>query len=178
MPQRAKSQFEHYLADTKSQARPPAASNFVGGRPKCPKHLSPIAKEEFRRCVRLLEKRRTITPGDAGILALYAEILARWINAKQQMGDDLIKMTTITNNRGEAFEVEKVNPLLKIVDQCEAKLVRLETRLGLTPTDREKSRPTAKSNTEEVIPGSLADTNPELFAKVTPINGGNKDGNQ
>ena len=163
MPQRAKTAQEHYLADTKSQAKPPAASNFVGGRPKCPKHLSPTAKEEFRRCVRLLEKRRTITPGDAGILALYAEILARWIKAKQQMGDKLITMTTITDNHGEAHEVEKVNPLLKIVDQCEVKLVRLETRLGLTPTDREKSRPTAKSNEEEVIPGSMGDLYPEMF---------------
>lgn len=176
---RPKSQYEHYVEGTQSQAKPPAPSSFIGGRPKCPKHLSPIARKEFRRCVLLLEKRRTITPGDADALAVYAEIFARWMAAKQQMGDDLIITTTITDNHGDAHEVERVNPLLKIIQQSEARLVSIARTLGFTPTDREKAKPTKHSDSEEIIPGSLADTNPELFQKkVTPIRAsdGEKDG--
>jgi len=35
--------------------------------------------------------------------------------------------------------------------------------LGLTPVDREKAKPTSYNESEEVIPGSMADLMPELF---------------
>jgi P27 family predicted phage terminase small subunit len=172
MPQRAKTTLEHYLQDTKPQGKPAAPSVFIGGRPKCPKHLSPIARAQFRRCVKLLETRRTITPGDADTLAVYSELLARWIVAKGEVGDKLIVTKTVLDSHGEAHEVERLNPLLKIVEKCESQLVRLEASLGLTPTDRDRAKQTKVSDAgEQVIPGSCADQFPELFkmGKLVPI---------
>jgi phage terminase small subunit len=48
---------------------PQAKPAFVGGRPKFPKHLSPVSRAEFKRCVQLLEQRGTVTPGDGATRA-------------------------------------------------------------------------------------------------------------
>jgi phage terminase small subunit len=68
--------------------------------------------------------------------------------------------------------VRRLNPLLKVAEHCEGRLLALAKSLGLTPKDRDSVKPTRPNGDEEIIPGSLADTNPELFGgvpKVTPI---------
>lgn len=164
MGRQAKSFEQHLLHGTVPQSRPEKPSVFVSGRPLFPKHLSPAARQEFKRCVKLLERRGTLTPGDQAALAVYSEVYARWVLAKQAIGDDLMQETVVTDNHGVARTVRRVHPLLKVVQNCEAQLLALAKSLGLTPVDREKAKPTKPNEDEEkIVPGSCADLMPELF---------------
>jgi P27 family predicted phage terminase small subunit len=155
MPQRAKTIKEHLLHGTVPQGTPDKPSQFAGGRPKYPRHLSPIARAEFKRAVQMLEQRKTITPGDYTTLAVYAEVFARWIQAKNEIGDSLMVETTVTDNNGNLRTVRRLNPLLKVAQSCEARMLALVKALGLTPVDREKARPTTSSNDTPIVPGSV-----------------------
>jgi P27 family predicted phage terminase small subunit len=156
MPRQPKTAKENWLEGTVSQAKPSSPSQFQGGRPKFPKHLSPVAKQEFKCCVQLLEERGTVTPADKVILAVYSEVYARWIQAKREIGDSLMLETTLLDSHGVARVVRRINPLLKTVETCESKMVALAAKLGLTPIDREKSKPTQPhEDSSQPLPGTI-----------------------
>lgn len=157
MPRPAKTIRQHLLEGTVPQSKPAQPSPFKGGRPKFPKHLSPVARTEFKRCVQLLEQRGTVTPGDYATVAVYSEVFARWIQAKQAIGDELMVTTTVTDNNGTARTVTRLNPLLKVVQNCESRMLSLVKELGLTPVAREKAKPTSIGESEqEAQPGTVA----------------------
>ena len=163
MPTPRKSDADHFLHGTVSQAKTDKPSQFAGGRPKFPKHLSPAARSEFKRAVQLLEQRRTLTPGDYATLTVYSEVFARWIQAKKEIGDALMIETQVTDNNGNLRTVTRLNPLIKVAEACESRLLALTKSLGLTPVDRDKARTTSGVAKNEVIPGSMADLMPELL---------------
>jgi P27 family predicted phage terminase small subunit len=157
MSQPAKTIRQHLLDGTVPQGKLPQPSPFKGGRPKFPKHLSPVAKAEFKRCVQLLEERGTVTPGDYATLAVYSEVFARWVQSKREIGDELMVTTTITDNNGTARTVTRLNPLLKVAQNCESRMLSLVKELGLTPVSREKAKPTSLNEQEhEAQPGTVA----------------------
>ena len=168
MPAPRKSNHLHALHGSKPHDRKSdAPSLFHGGRPKFPAHLSKAARTEMKRVIRILEERGTATEGDFALLALYGEVFARWIAAKAQMGADLMVTTTLLDSNGVARTVTRVNPLLKIVQASETKIHALVKELGLTPTMRDKVKPTAGGNAkDEVIPGSMLDLYPELYSNA------------
>jgi P27 family predicted phage terminase small subunit len=157
MARQPKTIREHLLSGTVPQSKN-TASQFKGGRPKYPKHLSKTARVEFKRNVQLLEQRGTVTPGDFAILALQAEAYARWVIAKEQLGEEYMVETTVTNNHGEVRTVRKLNPLLKVVESAEHRLLALSKALALTPIDRDKAKLTSDRTpvkTEDVMDAYL-----------------------
>lgn len=164
MPRLAKSERDHWLQGTTPQTKPVQPSQYLAGRPKFPKHLSPAARAEMKRACRLLEERGTLTAGDYATLTVYAEVYSRWVQAKAEVGRNLLIKTFVTDNNGIAHEQTKLNPLLKVIFDCESRLLSLAKSLGLTPIDREKVRP-AKSGPKvrEVVPGSIEEQMPHLF---------------
>ena len=152
MPQNPKSEFEEQFTHraTRAQEKP----EFFGGRPKCPRHLSPEAKAEWRRCVKLLEARKTITPGDYTLLTLYAETFARWIAAKAQLGNELLIDEPVGDSHGKIIIKKKINPLVPIVQNDTRALHSLARELGLTPATRQKVAPTKKQENEPPKEGS------------------------
>jgi P27 family predicted phage terminase small subunit len=161
---RAKTELEHHVSGTRPQlgryhqptARP---SVYAGGRPKIPAHLDKLARAEFKRVCQALEQRKTLTPGDRLTIAVLAECYSRWCQAKQKLGSDY----TITITDGEGNSCTKTNPLVKIVEVCEARLLSLQNALGLTPAARDKVRQTGFDPSLEVIEGSIADKYSHLF---------------
>jgi P27 family predicted phage terminase small subunit len=143
----AKSVHEHELHGTKRQVKEP--SGFVGGRPKYPKHLSPDAKKAYKHAVALLEARHTLTEGEESLLAVYATVYARWIEAKSELVGKLFVQIPLLDSNGQVHFVERPNPRLKIASECETKLLAITKTLGLSPTDRERSKPTAGSDSEK-----------------------------
>jgi len=157
----SKSLATHELHSTRDHAnRTPSA--FVSGRPKYPTHLSKEARAEMKRCCGILERRHVLTEGEVTILTLYSTIYARWVSAKRQVGDELMIEFTVLDSNGVAHKTTRLNPLLKVVSECESRLLALAKSLGLTPVDRERSKQTATNPGEEIIPGSIADLFPEL----------------
>lgn len=162
MGQQPKTIREHLLHGTVPQGKVERPSVYQGGRPKFAKHLSPAARKEVKRITRILESRGTVTEGEFAVLALYGEVYSRWVACTTQIGDDLMVTTQVTDNNGNLRTVTRLNPLLKIAQQCEARLQSLLKDLGLTPGSREKVKPTAPNKDEEIIPGSVADLYPNL----------------
>ena len=155
MPMPAKPAEVHALQGTRSKARPKSDSGIQGGRPKFPAHLTAAAKPEFKRLVALLEERRVVTPGDAVLLALAAEIAARWFIAKRDVQTrGLTITTTILSSNGEPLEKEKKNPCLAIAQESEKTLLSILDRLGLSPINREKVKP-LKENADELPADSV-----------------------
>ncbi|MGH9737334.1 MAG: phage terminase small subunit P27 family [Candidatus Acidiferrales bacterium] len=147
MPTPRKSVQQHELEGTRVNYEvDPKPSRFVAGRPSYPRHLSAAARAEFKRCVKLLEERGTLTPGDAATLAVYSECFARWIQAKAELGTDLMIEVTVTDSNGKAHTSRRLNPLIKVVEACESRVLTLAKAMGLTPVDREKARPAAPEN--------------------------------
>jgi P27 family predicted phage terminase small subunit len=173
MPRQPKTQHENWLKGTVSQAKPSSPSHFQGGRPVFPKHLSKVAKQEFKRCVQLLEVRGTVTPADTVILAVYSEVYARWQQAKREIGDSLMLETTLLDSHGVARIVRRLNPLLKTVETCESKMISLAKSLGLTPVDREKAKPTQPHEAADgPLPGTVDFILQEHAKKIAQNNDG------
>jgi len=81
---RKKSAHEHWLSGDaghrhKLTAKPPAqeaqAPAIVGGKPKCPPHLTSAERDQFRRISKLLGRRRVESEGDADVIAVAADPL-------------------------------------------------------------------------------------------------------
>jgi P27 family predicted phage terminase small subunit len=156
VPRAAKTEAEHFLDGTKPQTKPVAGSVIKAGRPKFPRYLSPVARAEFKRACALLEQRGHLTPADAGVLFVYSEIFARWVLAKNKLGDELEVSITVLDSSGVAHEKKALNPLLDVVTSCERQLLSLQKSLGLTPGDRDKVKKAAPGG--DVItfrPGSV-----------------------
>jgi len=117
-------------------------SAFEAGRPKCPQHLCEAAKTEFHRASKILGARGTETPGDFLTLCLYAEIYSRWVTAKEELHREGLRVDVIVlDSHGVPVTSKRMNPLLKVCEACESRLLSLAKAMGLTPTDREKSKP-------------------------------------
>ncbi|MFZ0737717.1 MAG: phage terminase small subunit P27 family [Candidatus Acidiferrales bacterium] len=169
---RAKTDQEHFLQGTVTQvgrSKPPQApSVYVGGRPRIPQHLDKLARAEFKRVCHVLEHRKTLTEGDRLTIAILAECYSRWVQTKAELGSEFLIRTAFKNKEGEMVEVVKVNPLVKIVEACEARILSLQSALGLTPQSRDKIKQTKFAGEFEVIPGSIADLQPGLLDTPEP----------
>src|SRR5215472_15888701 len=79
---------QHDLRGTRynpNRKKPVEESYIVTGRPRAPKHLSADALAAWKDACRLMRKRGSLTPGDAPTLAVYAETVAQWIQAKRDV---------------------------------------------------------------------------------------------
>ena len=148
----AKTIREHLLHGTVPQGKANLDSRYEGGRPRIPKHLSPDARAEYKRACGFLEKRGTLTAGDYGTLSVYASVFSRWLQAKAELGDDLMIDVVVTDSNGAAHTTRRLNPLLKVVETCESRLLALTKTLGLTPVDRDRVKPTKKDEKPELDP--------------------------
>jgi P27 family predicted phage terminase small subunit len=152
----------HHVHGTESKAAD-LPSGFVAGRPKYPKHLSPDAKKAYKHACALLEARHTLTEGDESMLALYATVYARWIEAKKELAGNLMVKIPLLDSNGQVHFVMRPNPMLKIVTDAEGRLLTIAKTLGLSPVDRERSKQTGINSKEEIVPGSIADLYPHLL---------------
>ena len=87
---------------------------MAADRPKFSKHLSHAGRQEFKRVVAILEERETYTAGDYAVVAVYAEVYARWVQAKKAIGDELMVTTQVTDNNGNLRSVTRLNPLSRL----------------------------------------------------------------
>jgi P27 family predicted phage terminase small subunit len=136
---------EHELNGTKPQYVLPD-SDVPAGRPKYPKNISGEAKATFKRLVRMLEARRTVTSGDQEILRLYAILFDRHSRAVEHIATEgEIVETSVLSKTGEPITVMKPNQWLKIAETCETKMAVLLVQLGLTPRTRTQVKATKET---------------------------------
>jgi P27 family predicted phage terminase small subunit len=167
MPARAKSANEHWLSGSnRPRAKEYERLAVPFGRPRCPAHLCEAARIEFHRVSKLLGARKAETPGDAGVLSLYANVHSRWCEAKKELhASGLMISEVVLDSSGVAHTKRKLSPLVRVVENAERQLLALSERLGLTPAAREKVKPTGEPQKKTPIPGSAWDLHPEYFTE-------------
>lgn len=135
----------HWLQGTKSQAKPEPEFKVPASRPRAPKDLSPEALAVFKQLCALLRKRRALTAGDAELIRLYAIKHERHAKAKAKIEvEGEIRIYTRLDSNGQPHDVEKENLWLKVATGCEKDMVAILDRLGLTPMNRAKAKPTGE----------------------------------
>jgi len=143
MPQLKKSTAQHLLQGTEPQGKPEAPA-LPGGKPKMPAGISPDAKKIYKLLVKQLTARRAVTPGDLQILHLYAETHTQWVEARAKVAElGAVVEDTRLDNHGTAHTVLRKNPWQGIVETNATKMHAILRDLGLTPSAREKIKPTA-----------------------------------
>src|SRR5689334_9347841 len=148
MPTPRKTDAEHALQGTRPQVKEAEGSAAAPGRPKFPKGLSHDARVVFKRIVRLLEKRRHITEGDVELIRLYALLYIRHTKALAKLeAEGEVKIYVRMDSNGQPHDQEKPNLWLKIAETAERNMVACLDRLGLTPHNRAKVKPTGKPET-------------------------------
>jgi len=142
-------------------------SHIAGGRPKCPRYLTPDAKKKFRSLVRELESRRTLTPGDGSLLVMAATLWDRWRKADDHVqGEGSVVTVTCYSKNGEPYQREKMNPWLQVAQATEKQLAPILASLGLSVNHRDKAKPVRGAPVDEIVPGSLADTDPAFVLRM------------
>jgi P27 family predicted phage terminase small subunit len=130
----------HQLNGTKPSYVEPACY-VPAGRPCYPAGISGKCRSVFKRLVKMLEERKSITPGDEEILRLYAVLYDRHAAALEMVRTQgAIVSYTRLNNNGQDVQCEKPNLHLKICETSEQKMLACLSALGLTPLSRSKVR--------------------------------------
>ena len=142
-----------------SRAAAAKESAVVSGRPKMPKHLSPVARDKWKELVRDLSARGTLTKADASALELYCETYAQWRACLEEvLKYGVMVETTVTDSSGESFTKRVQNPAQKLAIQLQNSLRQMLKELGFTPASREKAKPAkpAKPKNTAPKPGTAA----------------------
>src|SRR5215472_9901941 len=154
------SDAHHALAGTRpTRAKVETESAIVSGRPRAPKHLSEEALTYWRDAMRLMRKRGALTPGDAPSLELFALVKEQMMQASRDVAKrgQIITETKPTKS-GSTYEVETLNPSVRIFNECSRQMLMLAKSLGLSPDSREKVKPPkAKAKDEPPKKGSVAE---------------------
>jgi P27 family predicted phage terminase small subunit len=139
----ALSDGEHHLKGTRpTRAASSRDSEILPGKPRCPKHLSPDARREFRRVLRLLMTRGYLSEGDSTILAVYARCYERWLQAEAHVdAHGMMMPVPVFNRNGEQTGTrEKINPNYIAAADRRKELVTLSKTLGITPVDKDRPK--------------------------------------
>jgi P27 family predicted phage terminase small subunit len=153
MPTPRKTDAEHALQGTRPQAKDAEGSAAAPGRPKFPKGLSHAARAVFKRIIGLLEKRKHITEGDIELIRIYSLLYVRHAKALQKIeAEGEVRVYVRLDSNGQPHDQEKPNLWLKIAETAEKNMVACLDRLGLTPHNRAKIKPTGDDKNKPADP--------------------------
>src|ERR1700731_4564405 len=135
----AKSEFEHFVHGTKSQAKTHATESHVpAGRPRIPSDLGKGLRRIFKDLCKLLSERRGLSKGDVELVRVYCFVYERHkrqVELLQQEGE-IVTYFRLDSN-GQSVPQVKENLRVKIVSGCEKQMVTILSQLGLTPTSKD-----------------------------------------
>jgi P27 family predicted phage terminase small subunit len=101
------------------------------GIPRCPDHLGPVARTEWRRVARALHGMGVLTLVDRAALAAYCAAYGRWVEAEQKLKEAPTLYKT-------ASGYVQQSPWLGIANKQLELMGRYMTELGMTPAARSR----------------------------------------
>ena len=107
----------------------PAAGLKKGGLPRCPDHLDPVARKEWRRLVRPLFDAGILTVADRAAFAAYCHSYSQWIEAVQKLRETPKLIRTPSGYVQQSPWIGIANKQLELMG-------RYMSELGITPTSR------------------------------------------
>lgn len=99
--------------------------------PRCPDHLAPVAKVEWRRVARTLHAMGVLTAVDRAALAAYCQTYAKWVEAEQKMKETPPLLKTPSGYVQQSPWVAIANKQLELMG-------RFMAELGMTPAARSR----------------------------------------
>lgn len=105
----------------------------------------------FRMVVDEYQQNRIARATDIHAYGRWAHYMARWIEAKEQLGDNS-SFYQVESNHGKRLAL---HPLLVVMFRCEAEITKQEDRLGLNPAAR-----------QNIIRGMSSLPAADLFGKI------------
>ena len=99
--------------------------------PRCPGHLAPVARVEWRRVARTLHAIGVLTTIDRAALAAYCQAYARWVEAEEKLKETPPLLKTPSG-------YVQQSPWLGIANKQLELMGRYMVELGLTPAARSR----------------------------------------
>lgn len=159
----AKTAQELWVTGGKSASKAATDSHVPSGRPKFPRDLDPSLKRIFKQMCSLLAERRALSRGDVELIRIYCFAYDRHRrNVVLLRSEGEITTYFRLDSNGKSVPQVTTNLRLKICVEAEKQMTAVLTALGMTPTAKDRARPTAPEAppADEVIPGSMG----ELYA--------------
>lgn len=101
----------------------------LGSLPRCPPHLSAIARKEWRRLATPLHEAGLLTLADRTALAAYCQCYSRWVEAEQRLAETPVLLKTPSGYAQQS-------PWLSIANKQLELMGRYMSELGLSPVAR------------------------------------------
>lgn len=112
--------------------RPRAAPTLkAGGLPRCPPHLSELARKEWRRLARPLFEAGILTLADRAAFAAYCQAWGKWAEAEAKLREGPILIRTPSG-------YVQQTPWISIANKQVELMGRYMSELGITPTSRSR----------------------------------------
>ncbi|SDG08211.1 phage terminase small subunit P27 family [Sulfitobacter delicatus] len=105
------------------------ARTRLGALPRCPAHLSPVARKEWRRLATPLHDAGLLSLADRSALAAYCQAWARWVEAEERLRETPMLIRTPSGYAQQSPWLNIANKQLEIMG-------RYMSELGLTPVAR------------------------------------------
>jgi len=99
--------------------------------PRPPDELDSLARKEWDRLVPILNRMRVLTEADGAALSLYCTTYSQFVDATQELK---IHGMLIVTDSGSL----KVNPLINVISQCRAMMLKCLAEFGCTPSSRSR----------------------------------------
>ena len=99
--------------------------------PRCPAHLSDVARKEWRRLAKPLYDMGVLSVVDRGALAAYCQAYARWVEAEENLA------RTPTLLKTPSGYVQQ-SPWLSVANKQLELMGRYMAELGITPASRSR----------------------------------------
>lgn len=99
--------------------------------PKCPAHLNPCARKEWRRIAVDLEPLGLLTQIDRAALAAYCVAYSRWVEA-----EDMIRKHGMLVKSPNGYPMQ--SPYLAIANKAVEQMKGFLTEFGMTPSSRSR----------------------------------------
>jgi P27 family predicted phage terminase small subunit len=99
--------------------------------PACPEWLGDAERDEWDRLAPVLREMGLLTVVDADAFSVYVATLARWKKANRELHEQGLLLERKSGGR-------YVNPLVRVIAQCEGALHRAASMFGLSPADRQR----------------------------------------
>ena len=105
--------------------------------PRCPAHLSHVARKEWRRLAKPLFDMGVLSTVDRGALAAYCQSYARWVEAEEQL-----KKTPALLKTPSGYVQQ--SPWLSVANKQLELMGRYMVELGITPSSRSRVATTGR----------------------------------
>jgi P27 family predicted phage terminase small subunit len=130
----------HKLQGTRPHYKETPVVGIVSGRPKMPKDLTPEAEAEWKRLVKELSKRGTMTRVDSSVLEIYVRMWSRWRKVEALAEANPTTVVTWTDKNGEPHEKVIEHPASAMATRLENSLRNMLKELSATPASRDRTK--------------------------------------